>query len=44
VFNAAGGWDTTYLMDLKRVGGINRLYEEEDDEEEHCAANAAEVW
>jgi len=28
VFNAAGGWDTTYLMDPKGVGGINRLYEE----------------
>ena len=27
VFNAAGGWDTTYLMDPKGVGGINRLYE-----------------
>lgn len=28
VFNAAGGWDTTYLMDPNGVGGINRLYEE----------------
>lgn len=28
VFNAAGGWDTTYLMDPKGVGGINRLYRE----------------
>lgn len=28
VLNAAGGWDTTYLMDPKGVGGINRLYEE----------------
>jgi hypothetical protein len=28
VFNAAGGWDTTYLMDPKGVGGINRLYAE----------------
>ncbi|MCA9063980.1 MAG: twin-arginine translocation signal domain-containing protein [Planctomycetaceae bacterium] len=27
VFNASGGWDTTYLMDPKGVGGINRLYE-----------------
>lgn len=26
VFNAAGGWDTTSLMDPKGVGGINRLY------------------
>jgi len=30
VFNAAGGWDTTYLMDPKGVGGINRLYEESE--------------
>lgn len=28
VLNASGGWDTTYLMDPKGVGGINRLYEE----------------
>lgn len=28
VFNAAGGWDTTYLMDPKGVHQINRLYEE----------------
>jgi len=28
VFNASGGWDTSYLMDPKGVGGINRLYEE----------------
>jgi len=27
VFNASGGWDTTYLMDPKGVSGINRLYE-----------------
>lgn len=27
VFNASGGWDTTYLMDPKGTGGINRLYE-----------------
>lgn len=26
VFNAAGGWDTSYLMDPKGVNGINRLY------------------
>ena len=25
VFNASGGWDTTYLMDPKGVEGINRL-------------------
>jgi hypothetical protein len=30
VFNAAGGWDTTYLMDPKGIGGINRLYREGD--------------
>lgn len=26
VFNASGGWDTTYLMDPKGTDGINRLY------------------
>jgi hypothetical protein len=26
VFNASGGWDTTYLMDPKGAHGINRLY------------------
>ncbi len=30
VFNAAGGWDTTYVMDPKGIGGINRLFEEGD--------------
>src|SRR4051812_43423340 len=30
VFNAAGGWDTTYLMDPKGVNGMNRLYQEGD--------------
>src|SRR5436853_285722 len=30
VFNASGGWDTTYLMDPKGVGGINRLYQQGD--------------
>jgi hypothetical protein len=30
VFNASGGWDTTYLMDPKGVNGINRLYKEVD--------------
>src|SRR6476469_3522904 len=30
VFNASGGWDTSYLMDPKGVGGINRLYQEGD--------------
>src|ERR1700726_1438613 len=30
VLNASGGWDTTYLMDPKGTGGINRLYQEGD--------------
>lgn len=30
VFNASGGWDTTYLMDPKGVNDINRLYAEGD--------------
>jgi len=30
VFNASGGWDTTYLMDPKGVDGINRLYQQSD--------------
>lgn len=30
VFNAAGGWDTTYLMDPKGVNELNRLYKEGD--------------
>ena len=30
VFNAAGGWDTTYLMDPKGIDGINRLYKQGD--------------
>src|SRR4051812_30866812 len=30
VFNASGGWDTTYLMDPKGVNGMNRLYREGD--------------
>jgi len=30
VFNASGGWDTTYLMDPKGVNEINRLYAEGD--------------
>ena len=30
VFNAAGGWDTTLLMDPKGSEGINRLYGEDD--------------
>src|SRR5262249_34608008 len=30
VFNASGGWDTTYLMDPKGVNGINRLFKDGD--------------
>jgi hypothetical protein len=30
VFNASGGWDTTYLMDPKGVNEINRLYKSGD--------------
>jgi hypothetical protein len=30
VFNASGGWDTTYLMDPKGIDGINRLFQEGD--------------
>lgn len=30
VFNASGGWDTTYLMDPKGIGAVNRLYREGD--------------
>lgn len=30
VFNAAGGWDTTYLMDPKGIHERNRLYKEGD--------------
>jgi hypothetical protein len=30
VFNAAGGWDTTYLMDPKGINNINRLFKDGD--------------
>lgn len=30
VFNASGGWDTTYLMDPKGIEGVNRLYKKDD--------------
>src|SRR3954468_19063289 len=46
VFNASGGWDTTYLMDPKGVGGINRLYKEGEISTEGkliYAPNAAQV-
>jgi hypothetical protein len=33
VFNASGGWDTTYLMDPKGIDGINRLYKSGDIEQ-----------
>src|SRR5690349_3852656 len=32
VFNASGGWDTTYLMDPKGINEMNRLYKEGDIE------------
>src|SRR5262247_4372047 len=46
VFNASGGWDTTYLMDPKGVGGINRLYKDGDIQTEGkitFAPNASQV-
>ena len=46
VFNAAGGWDTTYLMDPKGVNKINRLYKEGDiltQGKHRLAPNAAHV-
>ncbi len=30
VFNASGGWDTTYLMDPKGINEMNRLYQAGD--------------
>ena len=30
VFNASGGWDTTYMMDPKGTNEINRLYQAGD--------------
>lgn len=46
VFNASGGWDTTYLMDPKGVNGINRLYDQGEISTEgnlHFAPNKAQV-
>jgi uncharacterized protein (DUF1501 family) len=46
VLNASGGWDTTYLMDPKGVGDINRLYKEGDIATEgrlHFAPNAGQA-
>ena len=34
VFNATGGWDTTYLMDPKGTPEINRLYAHDEIDEE----------
>jgi len=46
VFNASGGWDTTYLMDPKGTDGINRLYGEGDIQtvgKLHHAPNAKHI-
>jgi len=46
VFNAAGGWDTTYLMDPKGVNEMNRLYKEGDiltEGNHRLAPNAAHI-
>ncbi|MCB1093949.1 MAG: DUF1501 domain-containing protein [Verrucomicrobiae bacterium] len=46
VFNASGGWDTTYLMDPKGVGEVNRLYKQDDILTEgniHFAPTAANI-
>jgi len=46
VFNAAGGWDTTYLMDPKGVNEMNRLYKEGDiltQGNHRLAPNAAHI-
>ncbi len=46
VFNASGGWDTTYLMDPKGVNEINRLYQEGDiltEGNHHFAPNQAHI-
>ncbi|CAN5240206.1 hypothetical protein BH23VER1_BH23VER1_37420 [soil metagenome] len=46
VFNASGGWDTTYLMDPKGVGETNRLYKEGDiltEGQHRFAPNAAHI-
>lgn len=46
VFNASGGWDTTYLMDPKGVNEMNRLYKEGDiltEGNHRLAPNAAHI-
>ena len=46
VFNASGGWDTTYMMDPKGVEETNRLYKEGDiltEGQIHYAPNADHI-
>lgn len=46
VFNASGGWDTTYLMDPKGINDINRLYKEGEiltEGQHRFAPNAAHI-
>ncbi len=46
VFNASGGWDTTYLMDPKGINEMNRLYKEGDiltQGQHRLAPNAAHI-
>ena len=46
VFNASGGWDTTYLMDPKGTDGFNRLYKEGDIQTQgniHFAPNSSHI-
>lgn len=46
VFNASGGWDTTYLMDPKGINEINRLYKDGDiltQGNHRLAPNAAHI-
>ncbi len=46
VFNASGGWDTTYLMDPKGINEMNRLYKDGDiltQGNHRLAPNAAHI-
>jgi len=46
VFNASGGWDTTYMMDPKGTEGVNRLYKTGDIQthgQHHFAPIAAHI-
>lgn len=46
VFNASGGWDTTYLMDPKGINEINRLYKQGEilsQGNHRFAPNAAQI-